>query len=148
MDTRKINISFAKSGSGSRTARAILPIKWIDKLEITPENKDVLITLYENSIIIHKEQITEKNINDVFYLICKKIRTILKKNKFITLSKIYTIIEFNLLQYNQDKNKLEFIYDKIINTLEKNNYSFKQINGLNGYSIKETSKTNVEKNSN
>ena len=43
MKRRKVNIAFTKSGVGSRNTRIILPVKWIDNLGISFENKKVFI---------------------------------------------------------------------------------------------------------
>lgn len=148
MNTRKINISFAKSGSGSRTARAVLPIKWTDELGITPENRDVFITLYKNSIIICKEQIIKKNPKEIFELIYNEIKEVIKEEKFITFQRIYSIIEFTMLQYNQNTDYSAVFYKKIIKFLDKHNYLLKKINGKSCYCMIDSSKTNVEKNPN
>lgn len=77
-----------------------------------------------------------------------RILKIIKKHNFISTNMIYSIIDFTLLYYHQDKKNLEIFYTYIIKFLEKNNFPFKQIDGLNCYCIKETSEMNVEKNSN
>lgn len=56
MRKRKLNIQFAKSGSGSRTTRLTLPVSFIDELKITEEDREVNVMLINNKIIITKEE--------------------------------------------------------------------------------------------
>lgn len=55
---RKANMIFNKSGSGSITTKITIPIKWARDLEFTPENREAIIKLENNRIII------EKNLNE------------------------------------------------------------------------------------
>lgn len=55
MEKRETKIMFAKSGGGSRTTRITLPVTWIDKLGITPEDREVIIKIEDNKIIIEKK---------------------------------------------------------------------------------------------
>lgn len=56
MEKRKLNIQFAKSGSGSRTTRITLPVSFIDKLGITADNREVNVIYVNGKIIITKEE--------------------------------------------------------------------------------------------
>ena len=42
MEERILKILFAKSGNGGRTARLTIPIKWLDEMEIVPEDREVI----------------------------------------------------------------------------------------------------------
>lgn len=55
MKKRKLNISFTKGGSGSRTTRLTLPVSFIDELKVTEDDREVNVTLVNNKIIITKE---------------------------------------------------------------------------------------------
>ena len=58
MEERKLNISFNKSGGtagkGGVTTRVTLPKTWIDKMEITQEEREVTVTFDGEKIIIKK----------------------------------------------------------------------------------------------
>ena len=54
MESRSLNISFNKSGSGSITPKLCLPITWLREMDIDQENKKVIVSLIDNSIIIRK----------------------------------------------------------------------------------------------
>lgn len=56
MKKRKLNILFTKGGSGSRTTRLTLPVKFIDELNITENDREVNVILVNNKIIISKEE--------------------------------------------------------------------------------------------
>lgn len=56
MEKRKLNIQFAKSGSGSRTTRITLPVSFIDKLGVTEDNREVNVIYVNGKIIITKEE--------------------------------------------------------------------------------------------
>lgn len=56
MEKRKLNIQFAKSGSGSRTTRITLPVSFIDKLGVTEDNREVNAIYVNSKIIITKEE--------------------------------------------------------------------------------------------
>lgn len=53
--TRKANIIFGKNGNGYTTTKIALPVPWIEKINLTPENREVIIKLENNEIIIKKE---------------------------------------------------------------------------------------------
>lgn len=55
METRKLKITFNKSGSGSISASVRLPISWLKELGLTQENREVSINFDNNKIIIEKE---------------------------------------------------------------------------------------------
>ena len=55
MKTRKLKISFNKSGSGSISASVRLPISWLKELGLTQENREVSVNFDNNKIIIEKE---------------------------------------------------------------------------------------------
>lgn len=55
---RKANMIFNKSGSGSITTKITIPIKWTRELGFTSENREAIIKLENNRIII------EKNLNE------------------------------------------------------------------------------------
>ena len=42
MEERILKIQFAKSGNGGRTARLTIPIKWLDEMELVPEDREVI----------------------------------------------------------------------------------------------------------
>lgn len=52
MEKRKLNIQFAKGGSGSRTTRLTLPVSFIDKLGVTADNREVNVIYVNGKIII------------------------------------------------------------------------------------------------
>ena len=56
MEERKLKMNFFKSGSGSINAKATIPVTWLRKLGITPENRDFRCIIDEenNRIIIEK----------------------------------------------------------------------------------------------
>ncbi|SCI75718.1 Uncharacterised protein [uncultured Clostridium sp.] len=54
-ETRDLKITFTKGGSGSTTCKLGIPTKWVKELNITPEERDVEVTLSEDRIIIKKK---------------------------------------------------------------------------------------------
>ena len=58
MEKRKLNMQFAKGGSGSRTTRLTLPVSFIDKLGVTADNREVNVIYVNGKIIITKEEYT------------------------------------------------------------------------------------------
>lgn len=56
MEKRKLNMQFAKGGSGSRTTRLTLPVSFIDKLGVTADNREVNVIYVNGKIIITKEE--------------------------------------------------------------------------------------------
>ncbi|MBC6003389.1 MAG: AbrB/MazE/SpoVT family DNA-binding domain-containing protein [Paraclostridium sp.] len=56
-EKRDLNIMFAKSGSGGKTTRLTLPMKWIKSMDITEDERSVEV-IYDDedkSIIIKKK---------------------------------------------------------------------------------------------
>lgn len=56
MEKRKLNISFAKAGSGSITPRLIIPISWIKAMNITEEERTVEVEFDGKNIIVKKSE--------------------------------------------------------------------------------------------
>lgn len=54
MFVKQKKINFHKSGSGTYTAKVILPIEWIRHLEITKEDSEVKLELIDDKIVITK----------------------------------------------------------------------------------------------
>ena len=55
MNKRKLNISFVKSGAGNISPRLILPISWIKEMNITEEERSVMVEFDGEKIIVKKE---------------------------------------------------------------------------------------------
>lgn len=51
---RVLKITFTKAGNGGRTTRLTLPVKWIDELNVSMDDREVLVELKNNKIIIQK----------------------------------------------------------------------------------------------
>lgn len=60
MDSRKLNVSFNKSGRGTYTPRITLPIKYIKDMGITNEDRQVKVqyNFEKKEIIIRKNDKT------------------------------------------------------------------------------------------
>ena len=43
-ETRELNVMFAKSGSGSKTTRLTIPMKWVKDMNITEDDRNVEVT--------------------------------------------------------------------------------------------------------
>lgn len=54
--TRKANIIFSKNGNGFTTTKITLPVPWVESLNLTPEDKEVIIELKNNEITIKKNK--------------------------------------------------------------------------------------------
>lgn len=52
---RVLKIMFTKAGNGGRTTKLTLPVKWIDALNITADDREVLVSLKDEKIIIEKK---------------------------------------------------------------------------------------------
>lgn len=52
---RKANIIFAKNGNGFVTTKITLPVPWIKKLGFDIENRNAIIELNDNKIVIKKD---------------------------------------------------------------------------------------------
>ena len=56
MEVRKLKITFSKSGTSTGiSGKLSIPKSWLDKLEITQNDRNVKITLNDKKIIIEKE---------------------------------------------------------------------------------------------
>lgn len=56
MEVRNLKITFSKSGTSSGiSGKLSIPKSWLDKLEITQDDRNVKITLDDKKIIIEKE---------------------------------------------------------------------------------------------
>lgn len=55
-EVRKANIICNKTGQGYNTYKISLPNKWVQELNITPENRAVNISLEDNKIVIKKAE--------------------------------------------------------------------------------------------
>ncbi|MGL5057654.1 MAG: AbrB/MazE/SpoVT family DNA-binding domain-containing protein [Fusobacteriaceae bacterium] len=57
MEKRELNITFGKSGSGSSTTKLSIPITWIKKMKISPEDRalEVIFDEENNTILIQKK---------------------------------------------------------------------------------------------
>ncbi|EGT4247148.1 TPA: AbrB/MazE/SpoVT family DNA-binding domain-containing protein [Clostridioides difficile] len=56
LEQRKLRVTFNKSGKGSFTPRLILPMSWIKEMNISPDERDVLVTFEDGKIIIEKDE--------------------------------------------------------------------------------------------
>lgn len=59
---RVLKVTFTKAGNGGRTTRLTLPVKWIDALNITADDREVLVSFIEadGKIIIEKKNKKKK----------------------------------------------------------------------------------------
>lgn len=57
MEKRELNISFGKAGTG-KSARLVIPIPWLRKLEITEDEREVYLIFDEEKkqLIIKKRE--------------------------------------------------------------------------------------------
>lgn len=55
MEERKAKIICGKTGQGYHTYKIALPNKWIHELELSADNREVIIKFEDNKIIISKE---------------------------------------------------------------------------------------------
>ena len=55
MESRNLKISFNKSGSGSYTPRISLPVTWVREMSISEEDREVIISLCEDFIMVRKK---------------------------------------------------------------------------------------------
>ncbi len=56
MEKRNAKISFNKSGRGTLTPRATLPISWVKQMGLSEELREVELVFEDNKIIIQKPQ--------------------------------------------------------------------------------------------
>lgn len=82
MERRKVNISFTKSGSGSRSTRLLLPVKWIDNLGISPEDREIFIYQIGDNILIRKKPL-KWNKKEAVKIVCDEIDKIIQNEKII-----------------------------------------------------------------
>lgn len=54
MEKRKINMMFQKGGSGSITTRIAIPKKWVDKIGVTQDEREVIIEFDGERIVVRK----------------------------------------------------------------------------------------------
>lgn len=69
LEQRKLRIGFNKSGKGSFTPRLILPMSWIKEMNISPDERDVLVTFEDGKIIIEKLKMNKKGGSNYFQLL-------------------------------------------------------------------------------
>ncbi|MDK2587293.1 AbrB/MazE/SpoVT family DNA-binding domain-containing protein [Romboutsia sedimentorum] len=55
-EKRTLNVSFNKSGSGSISTKLNIPITWMRELGVSPEDREVEVTLEDDKIIISKKK--------------------------------------------------------------------------------------------
>ena len=55
MNKRILKVIFTKGGSGSISTKLSLPIKWVRELGINEENREVVLELDKDKIIITKK---------------------------------------------------------------------------------------------
>ena len=53
-EERILKVSFGKSGSGSISASIRIPKSWLDEMGIGLDNREVIMTIQDNKIIIEK----------------------------------------------------------------------------------------------
>lgn len=54
METRDLKVQFNKSKSGSISPRISIPTTWIEELDINTEDREVVVALLDNAIVIKK----------------------------------------------------------------------------------------------
>lgn len=124
MKKKKINVSFTTSGAGSRSTRVILPVKWIDKIGVTQEDREVYIYLFGDSILIKKSALKWEQREAVNFTL-QDIQKIFEKRGWITYEDIIEVGENTLKAYFDDnkrenKNKTGELYGRIDDWLQKN----------------------------
>lgn len=55
-EQRTLNVSFSKSGSGGLTTKLTIPMSFWKAIGVTPESRQVEVTLEGNEIIIKKDK--------------------------------------------------------------------------------------------
>lgn len=62
MEQRILKVIFSKAGGNasknSYTAKLSIPSKWLEKMQITKEDREVLVSFQDNKIIIKKKPTT------------------------------------------------------------------------------------------
>lgn len=132
MEKRKINISYTKSGSGSRSTRIVLPVKWVDLIEVTSEDREVFIYQFGDSILIKKTALEWDYKEAVAYSL-EDIKKIMRTRSWIDLEEVAKIVETTLATYfenNEIKIKTQFnsLIRPMIDWLEKNSNEFTDSN--------------------
>ena len=54
IERRKINVSYCKNGRGYKTTRISIPSAYFEKIGITKNNTESMVTLYSNKIVIER----------------------------------------------------------------------------------------------
>lgn len=54
LEQRKINMMFQKGGSGSVTTRLAVPKSWVDKMEVTQDEREVIVEFDGERITVRK----------------------------------------------------------------------------------------------
>lgn len=54
MEKRQINMMFQKGGSGSVTTRLAVPKSWVDKMEVTQDEREVIVEFDGERIMVRK----------------------------------------------------------------------------------------------
>ena len=54
LEQRKINMMFQKGGSGSVTTRLAVPKSWVDKMEVTQDEREVIVEFDSERIMVRK----------------------------------------------------------------------------------------------
>lgn len=54
LEQRKINMMFQKGGSGSVTTRLAVPKSWVDKMEVTQDEREVIVEFDGERIMVRK----------------------------------------------------------------------------------------------
>lgn len=49
-------ITFNRSGSGSKSGKIVIPVAFLELLDINEENREVFITLENDAIVIKKQK--------------------------------------------------------------------------------------------
>lgn len=57
MEERKLKVNFYKSGSGSISSKTNIPISFYKRINVTPEERDIIVTVNDDAgeIIIKKD---------------------------------------------------------------------------------------------
>lgn len=109
MERRKVNISFTKSGSGSRSTRLMLPVKWIDNLGISPEDREVFIYQIGDNILIRKKPL-KWNKKEAVKIVCDEIDKIIQDEKIIFYDRALLIGDDVFNMYFGDDKESQYLY--------------------------------------
>ena len=61
MDFRKLNITFTNAGKGQIGTRLSLPTKWVKQMEITKEDRGIVLSQVSTALVITKTEISEED---------------------------------------------------------------------------------------